>query len=410
MKVLFVVKSKVMENLGVMYLSAVVKEAGHEAKICDIDEAFVMAKIWKPNIIGYSIMTGDDARFRALNEKILFALKYKPQVLVGGADPTFFSEGYGWATVIPGEAEQDIADLLQSGLKYPNIDSLPHPDRTDFPNMPMRDFISSRGCPWACRYCFNDRWAKMFPEFSKVRTRSVEDVIKEINAVSPEFVYFQDSTFGVHTGWLKKFSIMYRSQINIPFHAHMRPSQITKERVGYLVDSNCYSIRIALETASDKLRKLIGRPHTSNEECVQASRLLKKYGIQLMIQNMIGIATSTIEDDLNTLEVNIRCKPDYAWVSIFAPYHGTELGDQCVKEGWFKGNYNDISDSFFNKSVLEFSEEYKEQMYCLQKIFAFCVEVQVMPEVSELTYENLPKFIHRAMRKVGDSRLYGGIL
>lgn len=43
MKILLAVKSKSIECLGVMYLSAVIKQAGHEAKIVDINEAPLIA-------------------------------------------------------------------------------------------------------------------------------------------------------------------------------------------------------------------------------------------------------------------------------------------------------------------------------------------------------------------------------
>ena len=145
-------------------------------------------------------------------------------------------------------------------------------------------------------------------------------------------------------------------------------------------------------------------------DVVSAARLLRKWDIKLMIQNMLVLPTSTIEDDLETLECNIRCRPSYAWCSIFTPYPGTELGDYCKKNGFYKGDYSNITDCFFDRSVLEFSEEYKEQTYCLQKIFALCVEIQVMPEIKDLTLENLPHFVHKALRKLGDKRLYNGVI
>lgn len=409
MKVLFVVKSKVMENLGVMYLASVVKQAGHDAKITDINDAFIVANVWRPELIGLSIMTGDIKKFRQFAIEI--REEYNPTVLVGGPDPTFFSQGYEWAdSIIGGEGEQSLADLLVSGLKYPNIDSFPWPDRTDFPSMKIRDFITSRGCPYNCSYCYNDRWAGMFPDLPRVRTRSVKDVIKEINFVSPEFVYFQDSCFGVSMKWLRDFSQQYRMQINIPFHCHLRPNQVTEERVGLLSDAGCMSVRMALESASPKLRKILNRGKMNLNEVRKAVRLLKTWNIKVMVQNMIGIGGGTIEDDLETLEFNIKCHPSYGWVSIFSPYPGTELGERCKAEGWYSGDYSEITDCFFDTSVLNFTPEYIEQLECLQKIFALCVETEAMPEVSELTREQFPKLVHRILRKLGDRRLYGGII
>jgi anaerobic magnesium-protoporphyrin IX monomethyl ester cyclase len=413
MKVLFVVKSMVIETLGPMYLSAVVKQAGHQSKICELRDAVSMAKLWRPDIIGYSIMTGDVEKFRKVDEIIKDwwpVNGHRLTSIVGGSDPTFFPQGYDWADmVISGEAEDAIGELLQSPTVYGDIDSFPWPDRTDFKDHKIRDFIASRGCGNDCGYCYNGAWAKLFPFIPRIRTRDAEDVVKEIDSVNPEFVYFQDSTFGVSMKWMRQFSNIYRRSVNIPYHAHLRPNQVSEERVLLLHDSNCVSVKIALETASDRLRKLINRGNTNNDDAIKASRLLKKWDIKLIMQNILGLPTATIEDDLGTLEINIQCKPAYAWSSIFQPYPSTALGDWCKKEGLYSGDYSEISDSFFDKSVLNITEEHKEQVVCLQRIFAFCTEMQVMPKISDLTYKELPMFIHKAMRKLGDKRMFPGI-
>jgi radical SAM superfamily enzyme YgiQ (UPF0313 family) len=142
----------------------------------------------------------------------------------------------------------------------------------------------------------------------------------------------------------------------------------------------------------------------------KASILLKKWHINLMIQNILGLPTATIEDDLETLEANIRFQPGYAWCSIFSPYPGTKLGDWCKESGWYKGDYSDVGENFFDMSVLEFDPEYLEQVAVLQKVFALCVETRYMPKVEELTRKKMPELVHKAMRNLGDKRLYGGVI
>jgi radical SAM superfamily enzyme YgiQ (UPF0313 family) len=162
-----------------------------------------------------------------------------------------------------------------------------------------------------------------------------------------------------------------------------------------------------LESASPRLRELLNRKNTNLDKVAEAVRLFKKWGIEIMVQNMIGLPTGTIEDDLRTLEFNIRAQPSYAWVSIFAPYPGTKLGDDCLENGWYEGDYSDITDNFFDTSYLNFEPEYKEQLECLQKIFALCVEVGYMPAPSDLRHDNFEKLVHKIMRAKGDFRLYG---
>lgn len=420
MKILFVVKSMALENLGVMYLAAISKKADHETKIIELKDALVAAKIWKPDIVGLSVMTGDQQKFKYL----AYAIKHwwlsgekTPTIIAGGPHSTFFPDdfrkdwGGGIDMVIPGEAEQMWAELMGLPDKYPDLDSIPWPDREDFRDKPIRDFIASRGCFFSCRYCSQNRWAALYPDTDRVRMRSVDDVIRELSSLKDaKFFYAQDSCWAPYIKWLREFSPKYKKAIGKPFHCHARPAQITDEYARLLSEAGCYSLRFALETASHDLRVLIGRGMTTNEEAIHASEMCRKYGMKLMVQNILALPTSTIEDDLGTLEMNIRCRPDYAWASIFAPFPGTDLGDQCVKEGWFSGDYDAISDSFFDRSVLNIAEEHKEQSYYLQKCFALAVEAQEMPKVEELTSERFPLLVHRLMRKVGDTRLYGGII
>jgi anaerobic magnesium-protoporphyrin IX monomethyl ester cyclase len=423
-KVLLVVKSKFMESLGVMYLSSVVKLAGHECRIVALPELFKTVVEWRPDVIGLSIMTGDRERFYAEIEKLyesrktIFIEGNLPKIIVGGPDPTFFPEGYDWADeVVSGEGEVWAWNLTHENIgimKTMSIDSLPWPDRTDFQGFKIRDFITSRGCPYSCTYCFNARWNRMFPDQKQVRVRSVDDVIAELLHVKEvygmEYAYFQDSCFAVNMDWMREFAEKYAIYIQLPYQCHFRPEQINEERVELLKKSGCVAVRIALESASNRLRSLIGRHKTRLDQVRVASELLQGAGIQLMLQNILGLPHSTIEDDLFTLEMNIKYKPTYAWASIFVPYPGTDLGDMCKETGLYGGDYSEISDSFFDTSYLNFEPEHKEQLEILQKVFALCVEMEYLPTERELTYKNLPKLIHKITRGYGDRKLYLGLL
>ena len=411
MRVLLVVKSMMMENLGVMYLSSVIKAGGHECRIVALDEMVELAFKWRPNVIGMSIMTGDIEKFKQANSDYHNYCHYPgelPRTIVGGPDPTFFPEGYAWADeIVKGEGELWAAGLTEGTQKAYTINDIPYPDRTDFPNMRVRDFITSRGCPYnTCHYCYNERWMKLFPEYEKVRIRNPKDVVDEIKSANPEYVYFQDSVFGISMDWMKEFTKEYPK---IPYQCHLRPEMVTKERVKLLKESNCVAVRIALETADEGLREMVGRKMKLGTVSF-ASMMLRLYDIQSMIQNILALPNSTIEQDLETLEFNIKCSPTYAWSSIYVPYPGTVLGDLCKEKGWYKGNYENITDSFFAESVLEFPEEQKEQQYILWSVFDLCVRYGYLPKPEELSYKALPKLIHTITRRNGDRKLYLGLL
>ncbi|HLD02143.1 MAG TPA: radical SAM protein, partial [Candidatus Nanoarchaeia archaeon] len=228
----------------------------------------------------------------------------------------------------------------------------------------------------AVHNCFNHAMVKNYgPDSGKwVRFRSVERVIAEVKSVMKKYggkmVYFQDDTFIVNRPWIQKFTEMYRKEINIPYHCHIRANLVDEKMAKMLKDSNCYSVHMAIEAGNDYIRNKILKREMSREEIFKAANLLNKYGIKTMLQNMVGLPTGTVQDDLETLKINIKCKPTYAWCSIFQPYPGVELTEFAGKQGLLKGDYNDISAKFFNDTVLKMSPQQKKEIEHLHKWFA----------------------------------------
>jgi hypothetical protein len=90
---------------------------------------------------------------------------------------------------------------------------------------------------------------------------------------------------------------------------------------------------------------------------------------------MLGLPNTTFEDELNLLKMNCEINPTIAWTSIFQPYRGTELGEYCVNNDLYVGNNEDVDESFFTNTVLNYPEERKREIVELQKIFALCSHI-----------------------------------
>lgn len=456
MKILFISKDFFMEPLGLMYLSAAAKQAGHQVEL-DVLSGDLEKRVleYKPEVIGYSVITGDQNTYLETNRKLKKFHEFTS--LFGGPHSTFFPEiikEEGVDLICMGEGEEAFTELLNNlekgddisqieniGLKNPageitinpvrplsDIDSLPFPDRSlldkfqEVRHGPIKHFLASRGCPFSCAYCFNEQYFEIYDGKGK-RTRhrevtSLVDEIKEVINSSPtRFIYFQDDTFSANKSWLKEFAEEYSKRIALPFHCHVRPNTINEESINALKKAGCYSVHIAAETADDRLRNEILQRKMSKEQIINASRMLRKNNIKIMLQNMIGLPTGSLEEDIKTLELNIECKPDYAWVSIYQPYPGTKLGEFCEENGLYTGDFSDLGSNFFDSSKLNFSREYKTQISYLQKLFAIFVEY---PKLHELGLSramiNLPntkelnesyRRAYKEFRKIGDERLYG---
>jgi anaerobic magnesium-protoporphyrin IX monomethyl ester cyclase len=454
MKFLFVNKPPVMEPLGIMYLSSVIKGLGHETDLAITSEDLEKKVAeFNPDFVGYSIITGDEKFYDEINRKL--KSKFKFVSIVGGPHPTFFPEfleSSSFDSICIGEGEKAIQQFLANPSSYEipnfwikdengkviknpvqplieNLDNIPFPDREivsgcpQIKETPIKHFIASRGCPYNCTYCFNKSFSELYEGKGKrVRFRSVQNLLEEIKQTNKAYPktrlnYFQDDTFTLNDDWLEEFAEGYASRIKKPFHCHVRANTLTERKVSNLEKAGCYSVHFAIETGNDELRNKILNRGMSKEQIISAVELLRKHGIKFVTQNMIGIPGGNLENDLETLELNRTCKPDYAWVSIFQPYPGTALGRLCKEEGYYDGDFTDLNNNFYESSKLNFSEEYKSQLSHLQKLFALFVEmprlyhprlVSQMINAPQSEYaKNIYQKAYKDFRKRGDRRIYG---
>src|SRR3989338_8892815 len=353
--------------LGILYLSASLKQAGHQVFIGEPQRENIIDKIKKirPDIIAYSLRTGFHRYYIDLNKKLKKQFNFFS--IFGCPHATFFPEMIkeeGIDCVAQGESEKalvDLANRLANGGDYlqtknfwfktkegflknslreleQDLDKIPFPDR-DLVNYfkeirlsPIHNFLTSRGCLYNCSYCFNHRLRAMHSGQKYLRRRSVDNVIEEINRVAKNYnlerVLFEDDTFNMDKQWLKEFSLKYPK---IPFKCNLRANLADEETIW----------------------------------------LLKKYKIKFITENILANPTSSLSDDIETLDLNLVCRPDYANVSLLQPYPRTRVFDIALENNQF--NKEDIDDikSFFRFSPLKISN--KTERINLQRIFAIVV-------------------------------------
>ena len=237
-KVLFVIPGSIFrhEPLGVMYLSGVLKEVGHETDlVIDGEEDLVLAaRHFKPDIVAFSVITGSQARAIELSKRIKGTLSDSILCVMGGPHATFFPKVIykeGIDGVCRGEGELamlELANRLDAGqdianwwmkiggqaFRNPvrplieNVDAIPFPDRdlvTKYRRSSqgqVKCFITARRCPFDCSYYFNHAYRRLYRGKGKVvRRRSVDNVIEEIEEVRNRYdivlIFFSDDTFNI---------------------------------------------------------------------------------------------------------------------------------------------------------------------------------------------------------------------
>jgi radical SAM superfamily enzyme YgiQ (UPF0313 family) len=416
MKVLLVVHDCLTMPLGVGYLAAVAKDAGHTVRLGALlhDDIVSEARSFGADLVGFTATTGFHRKYLDLARALK---RSNPQMLVvmGGPHPTFFpevlEESDALDAICRGEGEEafvEFLDALERGTDHTcvsnfwvrtdngnivrnnvrpwirNLDSLPFPDRSLYePYGKVMTFktpfvMAGRGCPYRCSYCFNHAYNKLYAfETTVLRRRSVDNVISELQELKTlypvELVVFQDDIFILDHDWILEFARKYREKIGIPFHCHFRANLVTKPVVSALANAGCISIKMAIESADDHIRNEVLKRGMNTEQILRAAALVREAGIVLVTQNILGNPGETIEQALCTLDLNIRCKPSYAFATLLQPYPRTEIGEFVRERNLLETESAELNhESFFDRSILKM--EHRARMERIRMLFPIAVE------------------------------------
>ena len=414
MKILLIFLDLYVSPLGFGILIKQLLDAGHELKILDIQnqkKAFQDAVDFHPDFIMASLYTGSHQRML----DFIKDLKESTGCLafVGGPHPTFFPEvidEFEFLDVIcRGEGEKAVDSFFQAFEKNNDMPeainnlSIRKGDRVfsndldpleedldknvfaerqlfyqTYPHMreyPVEWFMASRGCPFACSYCFNNRNHQIFGKaWKKVRYRSPQNLVEEIKDVMQykkiDFIEFHDDMFGLKKDWLEKFAPLYRKEVGIPFFCNTIPSFINDEYIEKLAYAGLRAASMGIQIYDEKRRiELLNRPST-NKDIENGIKTLKKFNIKILTDTMLGLPTTTIEDDFKSLAYNRSLKVDYAWASIFQPYPKTDLAQYCIENGLWDGNVDALPSNLYLKTILNFPEKQKKQIFILQSFYS----------------------------------------
>lgn len=409
MKILFILNDWTIDPLGVGYLSSALKSQGHTTSIIKTEKEPVLDEIrrFKPNVLAYSVTTGMQKYYLQLNWKIK---QFFPNLVSvwGGPHPTYFPEFIkDTAKICRGEGEEAFVDYLNRletgegscldtqnfsfnlrGIRIihnplrplQDIDNIEFPDREliysykENRNNPIKNVMTSRGCPYACPYCYNDAYKRLYQGQKTFRMRSIDSVIQEIKEIKEryplELIWFEDDMFIWDKERLMKLLKRMITDVQTHYHCQVRVELLDEEIAWWLAQSGCKSVTFAIESGNDEIRQKVLNRKMTKKQILDSCKLLREHKIKYRIENMVGLPYETLENALETLKLNIKCKPTIGWCSLYQPYPKTKLGDKCIEEGLFDGDVDRIEKDFFTSAVLNSP---KKEFNNLQKIFHIIV-------------------------------------
>lgn len=434
MRVLFIYPNiglNITINHGIASLSSFIKQYGHHTDLIQFNTKHSLKnlskiKTFRPHLLAMYVSTTQWEVSKYIAQRI--KNKYSIPIFIGGPHPTVSPESIFETELIDGlcigEGEFVLLELIEKLSKGENIQSINglwvrqkrkiiknriRPLLSDLDNLPFSDwrifsdeaiynypcFSFSRGCPFNCHYCINPALKDIYKDDPKyIRIKSAKRAIAEIKDKKKKYnlkiINFDDDVFIKDKRWLMEFCSLYKDEIGIPFNCNARVENIDAEICSLLKDAGANMVGIGVESGDFYIReRILNRPITDGQ-IIRAFRIARAAGLNTYAFNMIGIPNETADSFRKTIALNQQLSPDGLQLSIFFPFPGTVLGEECRRKGYIR---HKLPLGYFGYSILELVSFPRRQIHRYYDKFEYLVYKK--SNLLKALKCRISKFIHR---------------
>jgi anaerobic magnesium-protoporphyrin IX monomethyl ester cyclase len=202
--------------------------------------------------------------------------------------------------------------------------------------MKVATVITSRGCPWRCSYCYNQKVNKR-----TFRAQSVERTLRDILELKSRFgvnaIVFEDDNFFTN----KKRALEIIHRIGMAWSATIRVDDIAKGGDAFIKDlkrNGCRELRIGAESGSPRILERLQKDITV-DQIKEAARLCEYHEITAAFMFMVGFPEESWRDVCLTLDLvdELSLMKKYVMVTqlgSYTPYPGTPLYEKAIESGF----------------------------------------------------------------------------
>ncbi len=439
MRVVFVLDLPDNETLAVGCLAGALKAAGHEVDVViateEPDFEAEIARL-KPELLGYSLIMGAQHGAIRLGRYLKRRFPHVPTV-VGGPYLTT-QDGLlddAWVDFgTTGEGEQLIVELCEAiegrrgfesvaglvfkkdGLTQRNpprrlhedLDSLPLPDRSVFykygvlRDLSVKRFVVGRGCPFSCTFCHVSGMREATAGLGRyTRSKSPERIFAEIRAVQAvaplAHVHFSDDVFFFKKHWVRDFLPRYEAEIGLPFTCNITADLITEPIAQLLAETGCTGVAIGLETGNEGTRVRLLNKMIRNQTFLDMAESLRRHGIKLYTNNMVGLPGETLRDALQTLSFNRKMRTTFAQCTIATPLENLPLNDWARERELLAPGYDSSKLRLEDMRRPQFVCDDPEAIANLRALFPLLIRVPVPDSLVESLVRRSHAGFYRAL-------------
>lgn len=365
---------------GVLYVASYLSDFGFDPVILDTRVEQPTLKHFENCLaVGISSMTGHQIGESLKICSLIRSVSPETPIIWGGIHPSITPEQTAAHpmvdVVIRGEGEKTMGEVLQrirdgsrdfSGIcsvSYKTssgaVVSNPDADILDLDTLPPLKYellkldgyskttdyfpyLSSRGCPFKCTFCFNRGMNAVW------RHRSVENVINDLKIVNDSLgldksVHFLDDNLLTDPSFARNlFEAKLRQNLRFEWNASSTIKGFLKyshEDLALFRKSGLQYIRFGAESGSPKIIKQI-RKNFTHEDAFQVVERCKQHEFRAVFNFMVGFPGETAEDRKMTFDfidrLRMRFKEYFSvktiWRLVLFP--GTDDFARAVEEGY----------------------------------------------------------------------------
>ena len=374
--------SGIYPPLGVAYLAAAAREAGFVASILDahaenltLVQQIRRIRRFDADVVGITSTTFNwpVAAQLARDLKQVFP---GLQVWVGGPQLSLYPDecmtveavdvaviGEGDETLVEllrrleaGEPLAGVAgtlvrqhgELVRAEMRLPiqDLDQLPMPAIELLPleryraltlPTPFTTMVTSRGCPFRCRYCSQVYVGGSYREHGAQRV--LDEMERAVTHHRAREVVFFDETFTMkRQRVLDVCEGILGRDLGVRWNIRTRIDRLDDELLEALHAAGCVGIHVGVESGVPRVQKLMNK-NLKLDRLASALEGAQRLGLETRGYFMIGFPGETREEIEETIRVARDLPLDWASFTITQPAPGTDIYQTALEEGLYKRDY-----------------------------------------------------------------------